>query len=112
MTSREPADHHGHCSVSKKHKQQQQPQQQQQLRCFKHRSESEKVVFGRMFLFLRVESESKCVIRLLWSSCDLGQVTMYKNKPHWFLVPPKIREGGDGTSAAVATTLLLENEGI
>lgn len=46
-----------------------------------------------------------CYQTLLWSSCDLGQV--YKNKPHWFPVSPKVREGGDRTAAAVATTLLL-----
>jgi len=32
---------------------------------------------------------------------------VYKNKPHWFPVSPKVREGGDRTAAAVATTLLL-----
>ena len=87
MRSRDPADHHGHCSVSRKHTQEQ--QQTTTTFVFKHRSESEKVVFGRMFLFLRVVSESKCVITLLWSSYDLSQGTMYKNKPHWFLFPPK-----------------------
>ena len=46
-----------------------------------------------------------CYQTPLWSSCDLGQV--YKNKPHWFPVSPKVREGGDRTVAAVAATLLL-----
>lgn len=41
----------------------------------KHRSESEKVVRGCIFLFLHVKSESKCIIRLfcglpvIWAKC-------------------------------------------
>lgn len=53
-----------------------------------------------------------CYQILLWSSWDLGQVAMYKNKPHWFPVPPKLSEGGDRPGAAVATALLSEDRGV
>lgn len=87
------------CGVNREHK------WQQQLWCCKHRSESEKVVRGCIFLFLHVRSESKCVIRLfcglpaIWAKCIKTN--------HTGFVSPKVREGGDRTAAAVATTLLL-----
>lgn len=94
----------------KEHKQ----QQQKQRWCIEHRSDSEKVVFGHtgIFLFSRVESESKCVIRIF---CGLpviwAKALCTKTNRTGFHSPPNQR-GGDGSGAAVATTLLLENKHI
>lgn len=94
----------------KEHKQ----QQQKQLWCFEHRSESEKVVFGHtgIFLFLRVESESKCVIRIFCGLPMIWAKALCTKTNRTGFHSPSNQRGGDRTGAAVATTLLLENEHI
>lgn len=66
-----------------------------------------------MFLFLRVESESKRVIRLFCGLLVIQAKSLCtKTNRTVSSPPPKIREEGERTGAAVATTLLLENESI
>lgn len=59
---------------------------------------------GPLFVFLVVILVHMCYQTLLWSSNGLCQVTMYKNKPHWFPVPPEVRKGEKRACTAVTTT--------